>query len=181
MCNSKSILHFLPKLQRTHFHFKKILKNLILEKMHFWHKNQNSQISFAIKSIGVSQVLTKILQIDPKLNFDVFHIWKHGRISKIEKTFDDTDPPKRLFAFLWEGSGGLQAKDLGYVSGRYTRETWWCFPLLKFFLDARHMFTKKQWIYFLIFFLAKSEPPYDQASIVKRKTMQIHFKIGNYN
>ena len=53
--------------------------------MHFWYIFQNPQILFVIKSTGVDQVLTKILQIDPKLTFDVFHILNHVRISKIEK------------------------------------------------------------------------------------------------
>ena len=30
-------------------------------------------------------MLTKLLQIDLKLTYDVFHISNHGRISKIEK------------------------------------------------------------------------------------------------
>ena len=49
-------------------------------------------------------MLTKIFQIDPKLTFDNFHILNHGRISKIEKIFDDTEAPeKKLFL------GGLEA------------------------------------------------------------------------
>ena len=74
--------------------------------MHFWYIFQNPQISFVIKSTGVDQVLTKILQIDPKLTFDVFHILNHVRISKIEKIFDGTDPPQKK-AFFWEGVYGL--------------------------------------------------------------------------
>ena len=66
-----------------------------------------------IKSIGVDQGLTKMFQIDPKLTFDNFHILNHGRISKIEKIFDGTDPPKKSL-FFGGGSGGLKAKDLGY-------------------------------------------------------------------
>ena len=73
--------------------------------MHFWYIFQNPQISFVIKSTGVDQVLTKILKIDPKLTFDVFHILNHVRISKIKKKiFDGTDPPKKR-PFL----GGLPA------------------------------------------------------------------------
>ena len=45
------------------------------------------EISFAVKSSGVDQVLTKIFQIDQKLTFNVFHILNHGRISKIEKKY----------------------------------------------------------------------------------------------
>ena len=70
--------------------------------MHFLHFFQNPQISFLIKSIGVDQVLTKIFQIDPKLTFNVFHIFNHDRISKIEKIFDGTIPPEKK-AFFWEG------------------------------------------------------------------------------
>ena len=39
-----------------------------------------------------SQVLTKILQIDQKLTFNVFHILNQGRIFKIKKISDGTDP-----------------------------------------------------------------------------------------
>ena len=70
---------------------------------------QNPQISFVIKSTGVDQVLTKILQIDPKLTFDVFHILNHVRISKIEKIFDGADPPKKKAAFFG-GVCGLKGK-----------------------------------------------------------------------
>ena len=85
--------------------------------MHFWYIFQNPQISFVIKSTGVDQVLTKILQIDPKLTFDVFHILNHVRIFKIEKKYLMVQtPPKK--AFFGGGSVGLKAKDFGYVSGR---------------------------------------------------------------
>ena len=73
--------------------------------MHFLHFFQNPQISLLIKSIGVDQVLTKIFQIDPKLTFNNFHILNHGRISKIEKIIDGTDPPPKKGLFL----GGLAA------------------------------------------------------------------------
>ena len=43
----------------------------------------------------VSIKLTKISQIDPKLNFNVFHILNHDYISKIEKIFDGTTPPQK--------------------------------------------------------------------------------------
>ena len=61
-------------------------------------------------------VLTKILQIDQKLTFHVFHISNQGRISKIEKISDGTVPPKK--GLFWGGSGALDEKDFGYVSGR---------------------------------------------------------------
>ena len=67
--------------------------------MYFLHFFQNPQISFLIKSIGVDQVLTKIFQIDPKLTFNVFHILNHGRISKIEKIFNGTDPSSKKAFF----------------------------------------------------------------------------------
>ena len=54
--------------------------------------------------MSVDQALTKSFQIDPKLTFNVFHILNHGRISKIEKIFDDIEAPqKRLF---WGGLEG---------------------------------------------------------------------------
>ena len=43
------------------------------------------QIEYAVKNIGVDQVLTQILQIDQKLTFNIFHILNQYRISKIEK------------------------------------------------------------------------------------------------
>ena len=66
--------------------------------MHFWYIFQNPEISFVIKWTGVDQVLTKILQIDPKLTFNVFHILNHVRISKIEKNiWWYRPPPKKAF------------------------------------------------------------------------------------
>ena len=53
--------------------------------MHFLVIFRYLQISYAVKYFGVDQVLTKILQIDQKLTFNVFHILNQGRISKIEK------------------------------------------------------------------------------------------------
>ena len=67
--------------------------------MRFLHISQNPQISCAIKMIIVDQVLTKILQIDQKLTFKVFHILNQCRISKIEKISDGTDPPKKGLFF----------------------------------------------------------------------------------
>ena len=63
-----------------------------------------------IKSTGVDQVLTKILQIDPKLTFNVFHILNHVRISKIEKIFDGTDyrPPTQKNLVRVVGGAGLK-------------------------------------------------------------------------
>ena len=63
--------------------------------MHFLVIFGYLQISFAIKSSGVDQVLTKIFQIDHKLTFNVFHILNRGRISKIEKISDGADPPPK--------------------------------------------------------------------------------------
>ena len=77
--------------------------------MHFWYIFQNPEISFVIKWTGVDQVLTKILQIDPKLTFNVFHILNHVRISKIEKIFDGTDPPPQKRPFFG-GVCGLKGK-----------------------------------------------------------------------
>ena len=70
--------------------------------MHFLVIFGYLQISFAVKSSGVDQVLTKILQIDQKLTFNVFHILNQCRISKIEKISDGTDPQK-MFIFLGWG------------------------------------------------------------------------------
>ena len=86
--------------------------------MHFWYIFQNPEISFVIKWTGVDQVLTKILQIDPKLTFNVFHILNHVRISKIEKNIWWYRPPPKKRPFFG-GSVDLKAKDFGYVSGRY--------------------------------------------------------------
>ena len=48
----------------------------ISENMHFLVTFRYLQITFAVKSSGVDQVLTKILQIDQKLTFNIFHILK---------------------------------------------------------------------------------------------------------
>ena len=85
--------------------------------MHFLVIFRYLQNSFAVKSSGVDQVLTKILQIDQKLIFNVFHILNQVRISKIEKISDGTDPPKKKVIFLG-GSRASDEKDFGYVSGR---------------------------------------------------------------
>ena len=73
--------------------------------MHFLVIFGYLQISFAVKSSGVDQVLTKIFQIDQKLAFNVFHILNRGRISKIEKILDGADPPPQKRSF-W--GGGLE-------------------------------------------------------------------------
>ena len=69
--------------------------------MHFLVIFRYLQFSFVVTYFGVDQVLTKILQIDQKLTFNVFHILNQGRISKIEKILDGTDLPKK--AFFWGG------------------------------------------------------------------------------
>ena len=72
--------------------------------MHFLLTFRYLQISFAVKSPGVDQVFTKILQIDQKLDFNVFRILNQGRTSKSEKKHLMTQtPPKK------------RANDLGYV------------------------------------------------------------------
>ena len=87
--------------------------------MHFLVIFRYLQISFAVKYFGVDQVLTKILQIDQKLTFNVFHILNQDRISKIEKISDGTDPPSTKRSFFFRGgSGASDEKDFGYVSGR---------------------------------------------------------------
>ena len=60
-------------------------------------------------------MLTKILQIDQKLTFNVFHILNQGRISKIEKISDDTAPPQKKMV-IFRGSRASDEKDFGYVS-----------------------------------------------------------------
>ena len=62
------------ELFRTHG--KRIGKFFISENMNFLVIFRYLQISFAVKSYGVDQVLTKILQIDQKLTFNIFHILK---------------------------------------------------------------------------------------------------------
>ena len=79
------------------------------------------EISFAEKDFGVDQELTKVLQIDQKLTFNVFHILNQGRISKIEKISDGTDPPPKKKVILGGGPGALDEKDFGYVSGRHEK------------------------------------------------------------
>ena len=89
----KTILHLCPKHLRRHYPWKirpdfdlkelEILRNS--ENMHFLVIFRYLQISFTVKYLGVDQVLTKILQIDQKLTFNIFHILNQGRISKIEK------------------------------------------------------------------------------------------------
>ena len=60
-----------------------------------------------------------MLQIDQKLTFNVFHILNKCRISKIEKISDGTDHPQKKRSFFFEGgSGTLDEKDFGYISGR---------------------------------------------------------------
>ena len=73
--------------------------------MHFSVIFRYLQISFAVKSSSVDQVLTKIFRIDQKLTFNVLHILNQVRISKIEtNTSDGTDPPQQQNkAFLGEG------------------------------------------------------------------------------
>ena len=82
--------------------------------MHFLAIFRYLQISFAVKSSGVDQVLTKILQIDQKLIFDVFHILNQARISKIEKISDDTDHPQKKWSFLGR-TRASDEKDLSYI------------------------------------------------------------------
>ena len=90
--------------------------------MHFLVIFRYLQISFTERAFGVDQVLTKILQIDQKLTFNVFHILNEGRISKIEKISDGTGPPQKKVIFFGVGSGALDEKDFGYVSGRMDNE-----------------------------------------------------------
>ena len=71
----------------SRFSFKRIGNFLISENMHFLVIFRYLQISFEVKYFGVDQVLTKILQIDQKLTFNVFHILNQYRISKIEKKY----------------------------------------------------------------------------------------------
>ena len=103
----------------SRFWFKRVGNFLISENMHFLVIFWYLQISFAEKYFGVDQVLTKILQIDQKLTFNVFHILNQYRISKIEKNiWWDRPPPKKKFIFFGGGSRALDEKDFGYVSGR---------------------------------------------------------------
>ena len=104
----------------SRFWFKRVGNFLISENMHFLVIFRYLQISFAVKYFGVDQVLTKILQIDQKLTFNVFHILNQCRISKIEKNiwWDRPPPKKRSF---WGGTRALDEKDFGYVSGQNKR------------------------------------------------------------
>ena len=102
----------------SRFWFKRVGNFLISENMHFLVIFRCLQISFALKYFGVDQVLTKILQIDQKLTFNVFHILNQGRISKIEKNIWWDRPPPQKKGHFFGGSGALDEKDFGYVSGR---------------------------------------------------------------
>ena len=81
------------------FWFKRVGNFLISENMHFLVIFRYLQISFAVKYFGVDQVLTKILQIDQKLTFNVFHILNQYRISKIEKNIWWHRPPPKKGLF----------------------------------------------------------------------------------
>ena len=85
----------------------KSLEILYLRKMHFLRIFANPRILFGMKSIDADQVLTKKLQIDPKLNSDSFHILNHYHISKIEKNIWWYNPPQKK-AFFGGGSIGLK-------------------------------------------------------------------------
>ena len=103
----------------SRFWFKRVGNFLISKNMHFLIIFRYLQISFAVKYFGVDQVLTKILQIDQKLTFNVFHISNQYRISKIEKNiWWHRPPPQKKAFFLGGASRALKAKDLGYVSDR---------------------------------------------------------------
>ena len=62
---------------------------------------QNHWISFAIKLLDVDLVLAKISQIDPRLTFNLFHIFNHGRISQIGQKYLVLHTPLHKIAF-WE-------------------------------------------------------------------------------
>ena len=122
----KTTLHLFRNIWKTlsmentsRFWFKRVGNFLISENIHFLVIFRYLQISFAEKYFGVDQVLTKILQIYQKLTFNVFHILNQCRISKIEKNIWWDRPPKKR-SFFWGGSGALDEKDFGYVSGRKT-------------------------------------------------------------
>ena len=86
---------------------------LISENMHFWSFSD----IFKFNSQSKILVLTKILQIDQKLIFKIFHVLNQYRIFKIEKNiWWHRPPPKKNGPF--GGSGALKYKDFGYVSGR---------------------------------------------------------------
>ena len=98
---SKTILHLHPK-QKTlsieitsRFRFIRLEIFFNSENMNFLVIFRYLQISFAVKSSGVDQVLTKILQIDQKLTFNIFHIWINTVSPKLKKISDGTDPPKK--------------------------------------------------------------------------------------
>ena len=59
-------------------------------------------------------MLTKILQIDQKLTFNVFHILNQYRISKIEKIFDGTDPRQKKVVIFFVGGGVWSLKVQGF-------------------------------------------------------------------
>ena len=94
----------------SRFWFERVGNFLISQNMHFLVIFRYLQISFAVKYFVVDQVLTKILQIDQKLTFNVFHILNQGRISKIEKNiWWNRPPPKKVifgggvWSLRWKG------------------------------------------------------------------------------
>jgi len=70
--------------------------------MHFLVISRYLQIWFPVYFFGVDQVLTKLLQIDQKLTFDIFDILNQYRISKIEKNIEWYRPPPKKGHF-WGG------------------------------------------------------------------------------
>ena len=98
----KTILHLCPKHLRGHYPWK-IRPDFDLKELEvFWFQKI---CIFVVRYFGVDQVLTKILQTDQKLTFNISHILNQGRISKIEKNIGccKTPPKKRPFF-----AGGLE-------------------------------------------------------------------------
>jgi len=114
----QTILHLCPKHLRRHYPWK-IRSDFDLKELEiFWFQKMcivlvifiYLQILFAIKHFGVGQVLTKILQIDQKLTFYVFHVLNQRRNSKIKIYLmrQPSPPPQkkvifwRVWSFRWK-------------------------------------------------------------------------------
>ena len=84
--------------------------------MHFLVISRYLQIWFPVNFFGVDQVLTKLLQIDQKLTFNIFDILNQYRISKIEKNIGWYRPPPKKMT--WGGGvWSLRVQGFGVCLG----------------------------------------------------------------
>ena len=105
--------------------------------------------SLAVLHVIIQKIFVVLHHILNYFFLNVFDNLNHGRISKIEKIFDDTAPPRKKGFFGGRGgSTGLKANDLGYVSGRHApivssiRDEVWAKIVTLETLPARELFQK---------------------------------------